>query len=165
MRWGTLAAPFGPVSVAVDRDAVRAVRFGTVTGAEAPSTDDRDPAAVLLADALDQLAAYLRGERTGFDLPVRVTGGTAFDRAVWDVLTTTPFGQTRTYGEVAAAVGDPAAARAVGVACHRNPLPLVVPCHRVVGAGGKLVGFGGGLATKRWLLEHEARVSMESAWS
>jgi methylated-DNA-[protein]-cysteine S-methyltransferase len=80
-------------------------------------------------------------------------------------LTTIPYGGTRTYGQVAAAVGDPGAARAVGVACNRNPIPVIVPCHRVVGAGGKLVGFGGGLDRKRRLLELEAGVALQRDWS
>jgi len=89
-----------------------------------------------------------------------VPGGDAFQRAIWQEIAKIPYAETRTYGELAAATGesDPLAARAVGVACNRNPLPIVVPCHRVVGAGGKLVGFGGGLHRKRFLLELEARV-------
>jgi methylated-DNA-[protein]-cysteine S-methyltransferase len=112
-----------------------------------------------------QLAEYFAGDRTSFHLPTSINPGSEFERAVWSELRLIPYGQTRTYGQVAAAVGDPGAARAVGIACNRNPLPLLVPCHRVVGAGGKLVGFGAGLPAKRWLLEHEARVAMVRAWS
>jgi methylated-DNA-[protein]-cysteine S-methyltransferase len=114
----------------------------------------------VLAEAVRQLRAYLDGQLTDFDLPLSVRRGEAFERAVWDEIARIPYAETRTYGEVATATGDgdPLAARAVGVACNRNPLPIVVPCHRVVGAGGKLVGFGGGLHRKRFLLELEAGV-------
>ncbi|GAB3854294.1 hypothetical protein GCM10029963_47050 [Micromonospora andamanensis] len=80
-------------------------------------------------------------------------------------MTLIPYGETLTYGEVARRVGDPGAARAVGVACNRNPIPVIVPCHRIIGAGGKLVGFGGGLDRKVKLLELEARVALQRAWS
>jgi methylated-DNA-[protein]-cysteine S-methyltransferase len=158
VEWGVLATPIGPVSVGVGQGRVRRVGFGSVT----PTPRPTDP---VLAEALAQLRAYFAGTRTSFDLPLADPPGSAFERAVWAELARIPYGRTVTYGQVAAAVGDPGAARGVGTACHRNPLPLVVPCHRVVGAGGKLVGFGGGLPAKRWLLEHEARVSMERAWS
>lgn len=154
-------APIGPVAVAVGGDAVRALRL-VATGAEPGGTSP------LLDAAAAQLDEYFTGRRTGFDLPLSIPDdrGGDFERAVWEELSRIPYGETRTYGEVAAAVGGGAgAARAVGTACNRNPVPLLVPCHRVVGAGGKLVGFGGGLHRKRWLLEHEARVTMEHAWS
>ena len=102
---------------------------------------------------------------TDFELPLSVTSGSPFERAVWQAIATIPYGQMRTYGEIAADVGAPDGARAVGVACNRNPLPVVVPCHRVVGAGGKLVGFGGGLPRKRFLLGLEARVRVERDFS
>jgi methylated-DNA-[protein]-cysteine S-methyltransferase len=152
-----LDTPVGPVSVAVADDRVRAVRLGPVDRAE--------PAAGVLAEAVDQLRAYFAGERTGFDLPLAMPDRAGFERAVWDELCHIPFGHTRTYGQVAAAVGGPGAARAVGTACNRNPIPVIVPCHRVVGAGGKLVGFGGGLPRKVWLLEHEAGIQLQLAWS
>src|SRR5207244_4354259 len=114
-----------------------------------PDRPDRpDPR---LAVAARQLREYLAGERTAFDLALSVRGGSAFERAVWMRIADIGYGEMRTYGEIAAAVGEPDGARAVGVACNRNPLPIVVPCHRVVGAGGKLVGFGGGLHRKRYL--------------
>lgn len=132
-----------------------------------PGPGPADLSGGLLAAAADQLREYFAGERTGFDLPLSVPAdrGSEFERAVWAELSQIPFGEMRTYGEVAAAVGDRAAARAVGTVCHRNPIPVIVPCHRVVGAGGTLVGFGAGLPRKRWLLEHEARVALERAWS
>jgi len=158
VEWGVLATPIGAVSVGVAQGRVCRVGFGAVP----PTPRPADP---VLAEALAQLRSYFAGTRTSFDLPVADPPGSAFERAVWAELARVPYGQTVTYGQVATAVGDPGAARGVGTACHRNPLPLLVPCHRVVGAGGKLVGFGGGLPAKRWLLEHEARISMESAWS
>lgn len=162
VRWALLETPIGPVAVGTDRDAVRGVRLqSSATRSDAP------PAGSLLADAVAQLQAYFVGERTDLELPVSIAEqpGSEFERAVWQELARIPYGEMRTYGQVAAAVGDAGAARAVGTACNRNPLPLIVPCHRVVGAGGKLVGFGGGLPRKRWLLEHEARVALERAWS
>ncbi|HEY8474994.1 MAG TPA: methylated-DNA--[protein]-cysteine S-methyltransferase [Natronosporangium sp.] len=161
MRWGVVDSPIGPVSVGVDDTGVAAVQLRPRL--PVPPA----PIAGLLATAVDQLRAYFAGERTEFTLPLSVpdTAGSDFERAVWAEIARIPYGEMRTYGEVAAAVGDPGAARAVGAACNRNPVPLLVPCHRVVGAGGKLVGFGGGLPRKRWLLEHEARVALERAWS
>jgi methylated-DNA-[protein]-cysteine S-methyltransferase len=145
----------GDLGVAVDDAGVCRVRFN---GPKASSFLDADP---MLSRAIEQLTAYFAGELTTFDVPLSVAGGTEFDRAVWRELAGIPYAEMRTYGEVAAAVGDKSEARAVGVACNRNPLPVIVPCHRVVGAGGKLVGFGGGLPRKRFLLELEARVRVE----
>ena len=113
-----------------------------------------------MAEVGRQLDAYFAGRLVVFDLPTLVRHGSAFERGVWDAISAIPHGETLTYGEIARALGDPGAARAVGVACNRNPLPLVVPCHRVVGAGGRLVGFGGGLERKRILLDLEARMRL-----
>lgn len=110
----------------------------------------------LLASAAAQLADWLTGTRRGFDLPLDLSGGTAFQQAVWRVLLGIPWGQTRSYAEVARLAGSPAAVRAVGAAVGRNPLSLVVPCHRVLGAGGALTGYAGGLERKRALLALEA---------
>jgi methylated-DNA-[protein]-cysteine S-methyltransferase len=106
------------------------------------------------AEVRRQLAEYFAGERREFDLAL-APAGTPFERAVWGELAKIPFGETRTYGEIAAALGRPGAARAVGRANGANPLPIVVPCHRVIGADGSLTGFGGGLEVKAWLLELE----------
>ena len=110
------------------------------------------------AQATRQLREYFAGERTAFQLPLRLRG-TPFQREVWDALGRIPFGETRTYGEVAAALGRPRAARAVGAANGQNPLCIVVPCHRLIGSDGRLVDYAAGLEVKRGLLEHEARVS------
>ena len=110
----------------------------------------------ILAAARRQLAEYFAGRRRAFELPLRVTG-TEFDRSVWRALGTVAYGDTVTYGQLARAIGHPRAARAVGAALGRNPLAIVVPCHRVVAAGGRLGGFAGGLARKRLLLAGESR--------
>ena len=162
VRWAVMAAPIGPLALAVDDAGVCSVRFDGVPGG--PLAGDLggplagDP---LLSAAADQLGAYFAGELTGFDLPLSVHGGSDFERRVWAELARIPYGETRSYGQIAAALGDPGAARAVGIANNRNRLPILIPCHRVIGADGKLVGFGGGLARKRHLLELEARVRVE----
>jgi methylated-DNA-[protein]-cysteine S-methyltransferase len=148
-----LESPIGPLGVDTHGDAVVGVTFGA-----RPGEPGHHPAAT-------ELTAYFAGELTDFTVPVTVVGGSEFERAVWAELTRIPYGTMRTYGEIATALGDPGAARAVGTACNRNPVPVIVPCHRVVGAGGKLVGFGGGLDRKRRLLELEARVAFEQAWT
>jgi methylated-DNA-[protein]-cysteine S-methyltransferase len=107
------------------------------------------------AEVSEQLAAYLRGELRRFDLPVRLHGS-AFQLAVWERLRDVPYGVTTTYGQLAAAVGRPSASRAVAAAVARNPVSIVVPCHRVVGAGGTLTGYAGGVERKAWLLALEA---------
>ena len=108
----------------------------------------------LLKEASEQLYQYLDGKLRSFNLPI-APEGTGFMRAVWDSLLQIPYGKTASYKDIAQAVGNPKAARAVGLANNRNPIPIIVPCHRVVGIGGKLVGFRGGLETKRKLLELE----------
>jgi methylated-DNA-[protein]-cysteine S-methyltransferase len=107
-----------------------------------------------LADAREQLAEYFAGERTSFDLPMQLNGS-AFQRTVWHALTAIPYGQTISYGELARRIGRPDLARAVGTANGQNPIAVIVPCHRVIGSDGKLVGYGGGLENKRLLLDLE----------
>lgn len=123
-------------------------RLEGITG----GTPDRDPDRA--SEASRQLREYFAGERTVFDLPL-APRGTEFQRRVWSALLEIPAGATCFYGEIAARVGRPSASRAVGAANGQNPLVVVVPCHRVVGANGTLTGYGGGLDRKRWLLEHE----------
>lgn len=105
----------------------------------------------------EQLRAYFAGERQSFDLELRPVGS-SFQRLVWDELVKIPFGETRSYSDVATAIGHPAACRAVGAANGANPIPIVIPCHRVIGADGSLTGYGGGLPSKRFLLELEGVV-------
>jgi len=117
-------------------------------------------------DVARRIAAYFEGERVGFDdVVVDLEWCTALQRAIADALRAVPYGESVTYGELAALAGRPQAPRAGGAFCSQNRLPLIFPCHRVVGAGGKMVGFGGGIPTKRHLLELEARVTLETLWT
>jgi methylated-DNA-[protein]-cysteine S-methyltransferase len=151
-----IESPLGRVAVAWSDRGLERVGIGH--GAERAM--DRgwrlDPS--LDCEATRQVRSYLHGELRAFDLPV-VLAGNHFLMAVWRELRRIPYGDTLSYGALAARVGDGASARAVGLACNRNPVPIVVPCHRVIGADGRLVGFGGGLPLKRGLLELERRVS------
>ncbi|MEH1164923.1 methylated-DNA--[protein]-cysteine S-methyltransferase [Micromonospora sp. CPCC 205539] len=159
MRWTVLDSPIGEFSVATDEDSVCGAHFGRVDAAA------DEPHDALSRQAIAELRAYFAGEVTEFTVPVSIPLGSEFERAVWREMTRIPYGEMLTYGDVARRVGDPGAARAVGVACNRNPIPVIVPCHRIVGAGGRLVGFGGGLPRKVHLLELEARVALQRQWS
>ncbi|SDR91132.1 methylated-DNA--[protein]-cysteine S-methyltransferase [Agrococcus carbonis] len=121
---------------------------------------DRDDAA--FTDAVQQLGEYWAGERTAFDLPLAGMG-TPFQQRVWAALRAIPYGETRTYGWIAEQLGQPTAVRAVGLANGRNPLSIVVPCHRVVGASGALTGYAGGVERKRFLLDHERGAALPGA--
>ncbi len=114
----------------------------------------RDPEQAILVATAHQLTDYFEGNRRIFDLPLDMRG-TDFQQQVWRALLTIPFGETRSYGQLASAIGRPTASRAVGAANGRNPLSIVAPCHRVIGGNGALTGFAGGMETKQWLLEHE----------
>lgn len=116
-----------------------------------------EAAPAVLREAYQQLAEYFEGRRTKFSVKLNLSG-TAFQKKVWSRLRRIPFGQTRSYGQVARSCGRPGAARAVGGANHRNPVVIFVPCHRVIGSDGSLTGFGGGLWRKKWLLEHERKI-------
>jgi len=110
----------------------------------------------VLLETARQLGAYFAGERESFDIPLK-PAGTPFQLRVWSALRDIPFGETRTYGQLASAIGDPSAMRAVGAANGRNTIAIVVPCHRVIGADGSLTGFGGGIERKKFLLRLEGR--------
>jgi len=132
---------------------------GALIGIWLPGRPGAPPAAAaggdsVLEEARAQLDQYFAGRRRTFDLPL-APRGTAFQRAVWAALLDIPFGETRSYGGLARSLGRPSAARAVGAANGANPLPIVVPCHRVIGADGSLTGYAGGEERKRWLLRHE----------
>ena len=133
----------------------RAAGAGGVSERAAGVGDGLERAAGILAAARQQLAEYFAGRRRAFELPLDARG-TEFDRSVWEALGAVAYGDTVTYGQLARSIGHPGAARAVGAALGRNPLAIVVPCHRVVAAGGGLGGFGGGLARKRLLLAGES---------
>jgi methylated-DNA-[protein]-cysteine S-methyltransferase len=139
--------PIGTLWLEADGAGLSSIAFDGPAGAE---SDD-----ALIREAESQLRAYFAGELTRFDLPLSLRG-TEFQRRVWGAVARIPYGTTTTYSAVAAAVGRPSACRAVGAANGRNPLPIVVPCHRVVGTSGALTGYGGGLERKRALLDLEA---------
>ena len=124
-------------------------------GAYSPQDAEKE-CTPLLACAFAELQEYLAGKRRTFDLPLNPCG-TAFQQTVWSALRDIPYGQTVSYGEIARKIGKPNASRAVGMANNRNPLPIFIPCHRVIGANGSLVGYGGGLEIKRRLLAIEGR--------
>ena len=147
-----LASPIGPLTAVRDDGVLVGLTMGSPPAAE--TLGPRDDAS--FADVREQLAQYFAGSRTSFDLPLRASGN-PLQLAVWKLISAIPYGATRTYGELARDLGDRSLAQAVGAACGRNPLPIVVPCHRVVGADGSLVGFGGGLDRKRFLLDLEHR--------
>jgi methylated-DNA-[protein]-cysteine S-methyltransferase len=153
-RWGTIETPFAAFAAWVDAGG-RLVRFNL----SAAHAADVDPEAIhdeaAIAHVRGQVEQYCAGERTVFELE-RAAAGTQFQCAVWDALMAIPFGETRSYGEIAKAIGQPQAARGVGAANGANPIALIVPCHRVIGADGSLTGYGGGLPLKRALLAHEA---------
>ena len=154
--YDTFSTPFGPFSIAVNADgAVRATAFGDARSLARRLGQFhviREKAAV--RPARDQVLAYFAGERRSFDMPLAECG-TDFQQRVWTALRAIPWSETRTYGEIARAVGNPAASRAVGRANATNPICLIVPCHRVIGTDGSLTGFAFGEEIKRQLLEHE----------
>lgn len=157
-------SPAGPVSFAVNQDGAL-IRLGFLDGYYAMTVGEelaRDgyevtPGNYLTAPVREQIDAYTRGELREFDLPLALSG-TEWQQRVWRELTNIPFGETRSYGEIASVVCTTRASRAVGRANGANPIPLVVPCHRVVGADGSLTGFGGGIHLKKALLEHERAI-------
>ena len=148
MRKWAIQAPVGICCLEEEEDAISSLTISQ----ELPA--DEGAGSELLFKAAAQLQEYFAGTRRVFDLPISAKG-TAFEMAVWQALREIPYGQTRTYGQIASLIGHPGAARAVGRACSRNPLLIVVPCHRVLGAGGKLTGFTAGLEVKRALLAAE----------
>jgi methylated-DNA-[protein]-cysteine S-methyltransferase len=145
-------SPLGPIRLDARDDALVGLRFEPPGGA--PAGPIRHP---LLAEAATQLDAWFEGRRLDFELPLALEG-TDFQRAVWAALRALPYGATTSYAELARAVGRPKAVRAVGAANGRNPISLIVPCHRVIGASGALTGYRFGVERKRWLLAHEAEV-------
>jgi methylated-DNA-[protein]-cysteine S-methyltransferase len=147
-----IPSPIGPLTAVREDGVLVALWMGSAPDPE--TLGPMDDAG--FADVREQLAQYFAGDRTSFDLPLRASGN-PLQLAVWQLISAIPYGATRTYGELARDLGDRSLAQAVGAACGRNPLPIVVPCHRVVGADGSLVGFGGGLDRKRFLLDLEHR--------
>ena len=156
MRYTIFETPIGNLVLAGDDAGLRHILFA---GADIPRGWTRDHA--FLAAARQQIAEYFAGVRQVFDLPL-APAGTAFQQRVWRALVEIPYGRTVSYGALAQRIGNPGAARAVGLANNRNPLPIVIPCHRVIGANGSLTGYGGGLPVKEHLLALEgARSSVQ----
>lgn len=150
--------PIGELLAAISSEGV--VRIGFVrNGQRDVPRDEWTHSATRLRDVATQIREYFDGERTEFDLRLDARG-TEFQRRVWAALRTIPYGETRTYGEISRVIGQPAASRAVGLANGANPIPIIVPCHRVIGSSGALTGFGGGLEVKRFLLELEGQRTM-----
>ncbi|MGH2866222.1 MAG: methylated-DNA--[protein]-cysteine S-methyltransferase [Solirubrobacteraceae bacterium] len=165
LRHHSVPSPLGPLLlVADDADQLCGVYLPNHKGAPvvvggAPVVVGQADAGGVIARATAQLGGYFAGERTAFDLPL-ATAGSPLQERVWAALRAVPYGTTTTYGQIAGGLGlGQAAARAVGSANGRNPLAIIVPCHRVIGASGSLVGYAGGLEAKRRLLTHEARVA------
>lgn len=154
----TMDAPFGSLTVVASDAGVRYVMFDHDAHPKPLDVIEIvDSGHPVLDEACSQLDQYLAGTRTEFDLPLDLKG-TEFQVTAWRALSRIPFGRTASYAEQAASIGRPTATRAVGSANGRNPVAVVLPCHRVVGSDGSLTGFGGGLGVKQWLLDHERRV-------
>lgn len=144
----------GPIRLEEENGALIGLHFDADGAPELEALPRRAHGSPLLAQAEEELNEYFAGVRRSFTVPL-APKGTAFQQAVWAQLLAIPYGETRTYGQLAAALGRPMASRAVGGACHANPIGILIPCHRVVGADGTLTGYAGGLEIKRYLLELE----------
>lgn len=155
MRHRIVDSPVGPLTLAVDDDGALCGLYtdGQRHHPGVEALGERDD--TVAEEAVVQLGEYFAGERVSFDLRL-APRGTPFQQGVWEALRAIPPGETRSYGQVASALGVPGASRAVGAATGRNPISIVVPCHRLVGSSGALTGYAGGVERKRWLLEHEA---------
>jgi methylated-DNA-[protein]-cysteine S-methyltransferase len=149
-----LDSPIGPLLLTCDGEALTGLYMEVSSRPRDLADWIEDPGAEPLPAAVRQLGEYFSGQRREFDLPLRMRG-TDFQQRVWRSLTEIRYGETCSYGELAKRIGNPSASRAVGLANGRNPISIVVPCHRVIGADGSLTGYGGGLERKRWLLAHE----------
>lgn len=147
-RFVVVQSPVGDLTLTEENGALTGLYFGR------RSLEGEEGLTALLEKASRQLEEYFAGKRKQFDLPLSLRG-TEFQRQVWAALRDIPYGETRSYGQIAQAVGRPKAVRAVGMANHRNPISIIVPCHRVVGADGSLTGYGGGLENKKFLLALE----------
>ena len=156
--YDVVPSPVGPLLLSAEEAGLTSVWFAPHEGRIGPGWErDRGRsgrASQVLGAARDQLDAYFAGARSEFTVPL-LPRGTAFQLRVWEGLRRLRFGETVSYSTLAHRIGSPDAVRAVGAANGRNPLPVIVPCHRVIGADGSLTGFGGGIERKRWLLEHE----------
>jgi methylated-DNA-[protein]-cysteine S-methyltransferase len=157
-RFARIPSPLGTLLLVGDDEGVRGIYFYDADHARKVLPLDARESPDSFAAVIEQLDAYFTGERTSFDLPLAARG-TEFQRDVWRALTKIPYGTTTTYGAIARSIGRPRAVRAVGAANGRNPLSIVVPCHRVIGEDGTLTGYAGGIENKRALLDLERRGS------
>lgn len=156
MQSATFLTVLGLISVEADARGLTAISLPAHGQNRIARKKESMPDNILLRNAARQITEYLQGGRTFFDLPLSLAG-TDFQQMVWQAIRNIPYGRTMSYGEIARQLGSPSKARAVGGAAHANPLPLVIPCHRVIGADGSLTGFGGGLALKKKLLTLEEK--------
>ncbi|MFN6553357.1 methylated-DNA--[protein]-cysteine S-methyltransferase [Mycolicibacterium septicum] len=162
LHYRTMDSPVGLLTLA-GRDG-KLMHLRMVDQTYEPSREGWEADDTAFSDAADQLSAYFAGERTEFDLELDMVG-TQFQRRVWEALQTIPYGETCSYGEIARQIGSPSASRAVGLANGHNPIGIIVPCHRVIGANGSLTGYGGGLDRKRALLELERSRAMPALFN
>lgn len=154
-------SPIGPLLLTGDGQALTSLTMSEHKHGAAVQPDwQHDHTA--FAAVCEQLAAYFDNQLQVFDLPLKPTG-TDFQRRVWQALCDIPFGRTESYGELARRIENPKASRAVGLANGRNPISIIIPCHRVIGANGSLTGYGGGLERKRWLLDHERGLGVQQS--
>jgi len=156
MKYCHIDSPVGTLLIACDDEAIRRIDFPRNGKPAQPESGWSQSNSGLLQEAAEQLREYFSGRRTVFTVPLQPEG-TEFQRMVWRHLRNIPYGQTISYGELAKWLGNPKASRAVGAANGCNPIPIMIPCHRVIGSDGKLTGFGGGLPTKKALLTLEAQ--------
>ncbi|RPE77246.1 methylated-DNA--[protein]-cysteine S-methyltransferase [Vulcaniibacterium tengchongense] len=156
-----MPSPVGPLLLAGDADGLRLIEFHQPRHPMPIGADWREGDSALLRETRRQLDEYFDGARRRFDLPL-APRGTEFQLQVWRTLATIEFGRTLSYAQMAARIGRPSAVRAVGAANGRNPLPIVLPCHRVIGSDGDLTGFGGGLPAKRYLLQLEGALPADA---
>ena len=150
MYYAVMNSPMGPLTVTSTEKGIASIQFGNSLPKGVVAEPSRNH------ETVEQLEEYFQGKRTQFELPLDIEG-TPFQKAVWKELQRIPYGETRSYGEIAKAIGRPGAARAVGMANHDNPIAVVIPCHRVVGSDGSLTGYAGGLHLKAQLLSIESQ--------
>ncbi len=149
MFYQYLNSPIGFIKITANNEAINEVIF--------VENEEEDNPNALTQEMTNQLMEYFEGKRKVFNLPLSPIG-TSFQQAVWEALCSIPYGETRSYGEIAKMIGNPKASRAVGMANNRNPISIIIPCHRVIGASGKLVGYGGGINKKIYLLDLEKAI-------
>ena len=154
--YAVMKSPIGRLSILADEHGLLEIRFPN-NNSTLPATSGASNKFIM--QAIEQLSAYFDGSLKTFDLPLSLKG-TDFQKAVWALLQRIDYGATASYKDIAIAVGNPKASRAIGMANNKNRIPIVIPCHRIIGSDGSLTGFAGGLDTKRWLLRHEEKIDL-----